>query len=98
MTKAARIIHLLSTTDLTNKQIAEVIGCVDAYVRTVQQRLANGGDTVANRRWRKNNKDKYLAQQREKQQRRYQDDGAYRARKLAANKAARDRQKELETA
>jgi hypothetical protein len=36
--KAERILKLLETTTLTNKQIAEKVGCLDSYVRTVQQR------------------------------------------------------------
>lgn len=58
MSKSKQIIDLLCNTDLSNKEIAERVGCRDAYVRTVQQRLANGGQTKSNERWRANNADK----------------------------------------
>lgn len=41
VTKSGRIIDLLATTDLTREQIAEQIGCLPAYVRVVEQRLAD---------------------------------------------------------
>lgn len=56
--KQAKILDLLEATNLNNAEIADAVGCVPAYVRTVQQRLLNGGITKADARWRKNNPNK----------------------------------------
>lgn len=50
--KAARIRELLST-DLSNKHIAYLVGCDDAYVRSVKQRMIGGrGGSAGDRKWR----------------------------------------------
>ena len=75
MNKAQKIIDLLSTTDLSNQQIADRIGCLDAYVRVVKQRLV-GTD------WAHRTPALDLANRRQK----YADDPAHRARRLAINR------------
>ena len=55
--KKQRILDLLETTDLTNRQIASLVGCGPEYVRTVQQRLIQGGRTKSELRWLAANKD-----------------------------------------
>lgn len=58
--KTEQILDLLEKTDLSNKEIAERVGCVAAYVRTVQQRLLHGrGNTASNIAWRNKNRDRY---------------------------------------
>lgn len=50
--KAARITDLLATTDLTREQVADRVGCLPAYVRTVEQRLVGN---CAAKRWKERN-------------------------------------------
>ena len=56
--KKQRILSLLEKTDLANGEIAKVVDCHEAYVRTVQQRLLHGGDTPSQRNWKANNRDR----------------------------------------
>lgn len=85
-TKSAQIIHLLESTDLTREQIAAKVGCMPAYVRVVEQRLA-GNDPA--KRWKKRNPDyekqrqstdEYRAMKSAYARRRYADDPEYRDR------------------
>jgi hypothetical protein len=57
MSKAARIRELLQETDLSNQEIAEKVGCLDSYVRVVQQRLQGVEHTLA---WRDKNRERWL--------------------------------------
>lgn len=51
MSKAALIREWLETTDCSSREIARRVGCLDAYVRVVQHRLANGGASPADRKY-----------------------------------------------
>ena len=73
MSKAQKIIDLLATTDLSNQEIAAQIGCLGAYVRVVQQRLA-GTD------WASRNPEKVRRRKAEDFQRRYATDQEFRKR------------------
>ena len=83
MSKAARIRELLQETDLSNQEIAAEVGCLDAYVRVVQQRLMG---VSHDRNWRANNLDRYQRSQREYNKNRYRDDPEYRERKYDATR------------
>lgn len=67
--KAERIRDLLEKTDMTAREIAVAVGCLDAYVRVVQHRLAAGGLTASDANWRRNNQDKQRAIWRDGQRR-----------------------------
>ena len=73
MSKAQKIIDLLATTDLSNKEIADRIGCLAEYVRVVQQRLA-GTD------WETRNPEKVRRRKAEYFKRRYATDQEFRKR------------------
>lgn len=93
MSKAEKIRHFLETTDKTNQEIAEDVGCLDAYVRVVQARLLHGGQTPSDYAWRENNKERYDAQRSAYAKHRYQTDPDFMERVLAANKARYARKK-----
>lgn len=57
--KAAIIRDLLESTDVSSAEIAQTLGCLDAYVRVVQHRLLHGGRTPSERNWRAANPDRY---------------------------------------
>lgn len=71
VTKSGRIIDLLATTDLTREQIAEQIGCLPAYVRVVEQRLAADSGEAPEERWYRRNRQARLGQMRAYNKTRY---------------------------
>ena len=84
MTKAEQIRDLLEKTDLTRKEIAEKAGCLQSYVRTVEQRLA-GSDP--GERYRKRDPARHAARMRDY----YRRNPDKYLRKLASAKEARRR-------
>ena len=75
--KAEQIRDLLETTDMTAREIADVVGCLTAYVRTVRtvrHRLAGGGLSQGDRTWRANNQEKLAAINRASSKRWYEKD------------------------
>lgn len=80
-TKSAKIIDLLAKTDLTREQIAARVGCLPAYVRVVEQRLAAEPGNSPEQRWLQRNRETYLANMRKRFVERYANDPEFRARR-----------------
>ena len=89
MSKAALIRKLLSEGE-TPKEIAEKVGCRDAYVRAVRARDRFGGATPADRRWKAS--ERQLKRAKERQRDRWKNDPAFRARKIENLRNWRQRQ------
>jgi hypothetical protein len=87
MTKKERILALLEE-GKTPQEIAAIVGCLDAYVRTVRQRVKHGGQTPADkvniqRQYERRKTDPEVRRRqsvysKEYQKRRYQEDHEYR--------------------
>lgn len=87
MTKAEHI-RDLDDGRRTTRQIAEIVGCLSAYVRVVLRQRANG-DCIANKNYRLFNRDKVNAWKRE----RYRRDEDFRLRKNAADREYKRRKR-----
>lgn len=86
VTKSDRIIDLLATTDLTREQIAARIGCLPAYVRVVEQRLAAERGNGPQDRWHLRNSDKRREDMRIYMRKRYRTDPEFRDKKLVRSR------------
>mgnify|MGYP003476076950 CR=1 FL=1 len=91
MSKAERIRDLLATTDKTRAEIAADVGCLQEYVRVVEQRLLRIGGQSPEQRWVQRNPGKALEAQASYKRRRYARDPAYRAKKVEQNRKWRER-------
>ena len=98
--KAAMIRFLLKDGE-SNKAIARIIGCGEAYVRAVRQRMVRGGQSPADRNWISKNLESERARRRrlssehyyrnraailQRQSDRYHSDPSFRARKAEYNR------------
>lgn len=84
LSKADQIRKLLH---LSNKEIAERIGCLDAYVRAVRQRTSDSGNPITDaacRNWVLENRALLRVRWRE----RYANEPSFRERHLQASKSA----------
>ena len=77
-TKSDRILALLEHTEMTRAQIARDVGCLPAYVRVVEQRLAGN---CAAQRWLERNPE-YYQKALDYKRVRYATDPEFRERKL----------------
>jgi hypothetical protein len=87
LSKADRIRKMLH---LSNKDIAEIIGCHEAYVRVVRQRTSPSGNPVTNeaaKNWAASNHGRVLAAAARRFRERYHNDPGYRAKHIARNTA-----------
>jgi len=86
LSKADRIRKMLH---LSNKDIAEIIGCHEAYVRVVRQRTSPSGNPVTNeaaKNWAASNHGRVLAAAARRFRERYHNDPGYRAKHIAGTR------------
>jgi hypothetical protein len=84
MTKADQIRDLYAK-GYSVKEIAGVIGCREEYVRVCARQRANG-QSKAELKWMRNNREKYLAQRRERDRKRYREDAEFRRRQIESSR------------
>ena len=89
--KSEKIITLLAETGLTRAEIAEKVGCLQAYVRVVEQRFQGRNATKT---WQYRNWDRVLKASADYRRNRLESDPEYRDILRAQNHASYIRRKE----